>query len=163
MRINTLESGNLALCMEKDTIKRTYLFTMESLLIGLGMDQDKRDSLKETPIKENIKMDDSMDLEPIAGLIPHFTKDPSKMVLDTEKANGLTIKQSILEITLKESNKVMDNFIFQVEISIKATLSTTKDKPMVRCFGQMDPSIKVNGKMEFKMERDRFIFLEDKS
>jgi len=136
---------------------------MESLLIGLGMDQDKRDSLKETPIKENIKMDDSMDLEPIAGLIPHFTKDPSKMVLDTEKANGLTIKQSILEITLKESNKVMDNFIFQVEISIKATLSTTKDKHMVRCFGQMDPSIKVNGKMEFKMERDRFIFLEDKS
>ncbi len=38
----------------------------------------------------------------------------------------------------------------------------TRDKVMGKCSGLMDLFIKVNGKVEFKMGRDRFIFQEIK-
>ncbi len=52
----------------------------------------------------------------------------------------------------------MVSFIFKVEISIKETLWMTRDKGMVKCFGQMDLFIKENGEREHRMEKDKFIW-----
>ncbi len=52
----------------------------------------------------------------------------------------------------------MVNFIFRVETFTKGTSSMTGDKDMVRCFGQMDLSIRENGEREHKMEKDKFIW-----
>lgn len=56
----------------------------------------------------------------------------------------------------------MESYIFRVEISIKETSQLIADKAMERCFGLMGHFTKDNGKMEFKMERDKFICLEIK-
>jgi hypothetical protein len=52
----------------------------------------------------------------------------------------------------------MVNYIFKVEIFIKVTLSRIKRKDTGRCFGLIVVSIKVNGEMEFKMEKDKSIY-----
>ena len=45
-----------------------------------------------------------------------------------------------------------------VEIFTKEILSKIDEKGMDKCFGQMDHSIKENGEMEYKMEKDKFIY-----
>jgi hypothetical protein len=52
----------------------------------------------------------------------------------------------------------MVNYIFKVETFIKATLFRIKRKDTVRCFGLIVVFIKVNGEMEFKTEKDKFIY-----
>ncbi len=42
-------------------------------------------------------------------------------------------------------------------IFIREILLTIKDKPMARCFGLMDRFIRANGRMVFRMVRDKFI------
>ena len=78
------------------------------------------------------------------------------------KGNGLQGKPNIQEGMLRDSRKVMDNFTFRAGIFIKAILSMTKEKGMVKCFGLMVLSIKGIGRGEFKMGKDKFTFLEDK-
>ena len=50
----------------------------------------------------------------------------------------------------------MANFISQVETFTKEILQGIKDKDMDKCFGVMDLFIKVNGRMVFKMEKDKY-------
>ena len=130
---------------------------METMSIGSNMVKDKRNSHLETHIKVNIKITDLMDLELIDGKMNLSMKEALKMVIDMEKVNGLKNKPNILEIMFKVLNKVTENFISQVEIFIKEILSMIKDKVMDRCFGLIALFIKVNGEMEFKMVKARFI------
>ena len=51
----------------------------------------------------------------------------------------------------------MESFTFQVATFIKAILCKIREKDMARCSGQMDLFIREIGKLEFKMERDKFI------
>lgn len=78
------------------------------------------------------------------------------MVSGMAKENGHREKQNIQVTTLKAWKKGMENCIFRVETSTKEILSMIKEKATDRCFGQMDPSIREIGKMEFKMVRDRY-------
>ena len=55
----------------------------------------------------------------------------------------------------------MDNYIFQVEISIRAILFRIKEKDMDRCFGQIQVFIKASGKMVLRMARDKYIWQEE--
>lgn len=126
------------------------------------MVKENKNLYKEILIKVNIKMVDLMDLGHINGQTVLFMRVHLKMVLGTEKENGLIIKLSILEITHKVLKKVMVNFTFQVEIFTKETSSLIVGKDMEKCFGLMDLFIKVNGKMVIKMEKDKFICLEIK-
>jgi hypothetical protein len=54
----------------------------------------------------------------------------------------------------------MVSYIFQVVIFIKVAILEIKVKDMVKCFGQIVVSIKVNGKMVFKMEKVKYIYQE---
>lgn len=56
----------------------------------------------------------------------------------------------------------MENFIFQVETSIKAISFQIKGKGMERCFGLTVPSIKESGREEFRMEKGKYIWQEDR-
>ena len=46
-------------------------------------------------------------------------------------------------------NMAMVNFLGALEVNIKVTMCKTSSKAMVRCIGQMDPSIVASGKKEF--------------
>ena len=56
----------------------------------------------------------------------------------------------------------MDNFISQVAIFIKEISYPTRGRDMERCFGLIVRFIRVSGKEEFKMERDRYIWLVER-
>ena len=51
----------------------------------------------------------------------------------------------------------MESYIFQVEISTKATLFLIKERDTDKCSGLMVHFTREIGKMEFKMEKARFI------
>lgn len=51
----------------------------------------------------------------------------------------------------------MANFTLAVEIFIREISSKINVKDMGKCFGPMEAFIKVNGKMEFKMEKVKYI------
>jgi hypothetical protein len=74
-----------------------------------------------------------------------------------ERENGLLVKQNIQVIILKDSNKVLANCIFLVEIFIRVILLKIRDKHMGRCFGLMAHFIREIGKGVYRMERDRYI------
>lgn len=76
-----------------------------------------------------------------------------------ERENGLQIKQNILETIRKVQKKVTVNCIFQVEIFTKGIFLVIADKGMEKCFGLMDLFTKDSGKMELRMEKDKFILL----
>ncbi len=144
--------------MEKVFLKLKILFIMEFLLIGLNMGKDNKNLLMVTHIKENIKMEDLMDLALINGQVMQFIKDPLKMVLDMVRVNGLKIKRNILEIMFKDLKRDMVSYTFQVAIFTKEISLMIKDKDMDKCFGQMDLSTKGNGRMAFKMEKGKYIY-----
>ena len=100
-----------------------------------------------------------MDLEHTNGQMVLFIKVCLKMTFDMEKENGLSIKQNILEIILKVWRKATENCIFQVGISTKEISALIAGKDMERCFGLMDHFTKGSGKMGFKTEKDKFIYL----
>ena len=54
----------------------------------------------------------------------------------------------------------MDSFIFPVAIFTKEILFKIRRKDMVKCFGLMEVFIRVNGKMERKMEKAKYIYPE---
>ncbi len=61
------------------------------------MGRGKKGLLRETHIKVSIRMEDLMDLGLINGRMDQiFTMDPSKMVSDMGKVNGLQTKLNIL-------------------------------------------------------------------
>lgn len=126
------------------------------------MVKENRNLYKEILIKVNIKMVDLMDLGHINGQTVLFMRVHLKMVLGTEKENGLIIKLSILEITHKVLKKVMVNSTFQVEIFTKEILFQIVGKVTEKCFGLMGLFIKDNGRMVIRMEKDKFIYLEIK-
>lgn len=118
--------------------------------------------LKEILIKVNIKMVDLMVLEHINGRMVLYMRVYLRMVLDMVRANGLQIKRNISVIIARVLKRVTENYIFKVVIFTKETLLQIEDKDMDKCFGLMDLFIKDNGKMAFKMGRDRSIYLEIK-
>ena len=118
--------------------------------------------LKEILIKVNIKMVDLTVLEHINGRMVLCMRVCLKIVLDMVRANGLQIKRNILVIILKVLKRVTESYIFIVVIFTKETLLQIEDKDMDKCFGLMDLFIKDNGKMVFKMGRDKSIYLEIK-
>jgi hypothetical protein len=73
------------------------------------------------------------------------------------RENGRLDRLNTLEATSRASNKDMDNCIFLVVIFIREILWKTKDRVTDKCFGLMDLFIKEIGKVEFKMERVKFI------
>lgn len=118
--------------------------------------------LKEILIKVNIKMVDLTVLEHINGRMVLYMRVCLKMVLDMVRANGLQIKRNISVIIAKVLKRVTESYIFIVVIFTKETLLQIEDKDMDKCFGLMDLFIKDNGKMVFKMGRDKSIYLEIK-
>lgn len=122
------------------------------------MEMENKNLQMEILIKDNFKIIDLMDLAHIHGnMMMLHMKVVSKMDLDMVKENGHQDKLNIQEAIQKVLNRVMDNYIFQVVIFTKAISLRTKDKVMGKCFGQMVHFIKVNGKVVFKMERDKYI------
>lgn len=118
--------------------------------------------LKEILIKVNIKMVDLTVLEHINGRMVLYMRVYLRMVLDMVRANGLQIKRNISVIIAKVLKRVTESYIFIVVIFTKETLLQIEDKDMDKCFGLMDLFIKDNGKMVFKMGRDKSIYLEIK-
>ena len=126
------------------------------------MDRDRKNLLKETLIKVNIKMVDLMDSEHINGQMAQCMKGCLKMAFVMEKENGLKMKQNISETILKDLKKVMESYTCRVETFTKETLQMITDKGMEKCFGLMGLFTKENGEMEVKMEKDKFISQETK-
>jgi len=90
-------------------------------------------------------------------------REVSKMDWDMVRENGHLGKQNIQVIIRKDSNKVLDNCISQAAIFIKVILLKTRDKVMGKCFGLMAHSTREIGKEVFRMERGRYIWLEERS
>lgn len=98
----TLDSGNLALCMAKGHLKQQIPFTTVYQSTLSNMAKETKNLQTEIPSKESIKTTDSMALGPTLGNTDkQLTKAVSRMVLDTEKANGHQVKQSIPAATFK--------------------------------------------------------------
>ena len=108
-------------------------------------------------------MEGSMEVEHTIGKkVQLCMREHLKMALDMERENGHNLQPSTMGLTLKVSNKDTASFIFQVEISIRATSFRIKGKDMDRYSGMTAVSTKANGKMEFKMAKARFICLVEK-
>lgn len=122
------------------------------------MDRDKRDLQMEISTKESIRIIGLMDLELIIGnRIQLLIKAALKMDWDMEKENGLLVRLSIQETTPKVWSKATENYTFQAVTFIKAILLKIRERVTVRCFGRMDLFIRVIGKLEFRMEKDKCI------
>ncbi len=122
------------------------------------MDKGKKSLQMAIRTKENSKTVGSMDLEYTNGQmgLPSM-KVHSRMDSDMVRANGLRTKLNTSAIMCRDSKRVMENFISQVAIFTRGTLSTIGGKDMAKCSGQMGHFTRVSGKMGLRMVRDKFI------
>lgn len=79
-----------------------------------------------------------------------------------DKESGREVQEIVINMkdnTLKIKNQAMVFLLGQVVIFIKEIMNLIVEMDMDRCIGVMVVFTKANGKMEFNMEKDRFMFL----
>lgn len=109
-------------------------------------------------IEESIKTAGSMGSELTNGrMTKQFMRAISRMVSDMERVNGQKERPSIVADIVKGSSKVMESYTFPTAIFTKVTSSRIRDRAMEKCSGLIAVSIKENGEVASRTEKDRCI------